>query len=431
MTNLPPVHNIPKNLALSDNLISEAADRFGTPLYIYDENMLQVRWKELRSIIPKALCIYYSVKANPNIHIIKVFKEMGAQFEVASLGELLATKQAGVKSEDIIFVGPGKTDIEIEEAIHFELQAIIAESKEEVEKIQVISQAVNKKISVALRINPGHGSGTIQMGGETQFGMDLSTAQAIIERKYLRKLEIIGLHCYFGTGILDWKQVLDNCKSVLRIADKLQRDTGKKLSFIDMGGGFGIPYYTQDEIPDWHKLASPLANIVDGYISHHPWSTRLGVESGRFLTGPAGIFVSRVLYVKKSGNKTYAILDGGSNVFGYDRYYGARSFPLRVLGRDGSGTEEITICGPLCTSMDRLAADVSIPSVCPGDIIVFYLAGAYGLTASPTLFLSHGHPCEVLVNENEIKLIRKRTKLDQITFDQMCNNKEDKKRGDL
>lgn len=424
MVKVPPLHHIPKDLNLPDSLLVDAADTFGTPLYIYDAEMLKCCWNQLRSILPENVSIYYSVKANPNISIIDVFRRMGACFEVASKGELFATMQAGVRPENIIFVGPGKTTVELEEAVRLGLQAVVAESQEEVEKLQTLSQGRESRTHVALRINLGQGSGSISMGMGTQFGMSLEVAQSLIERNDLRDLEIIGLHAYLGTGILDWRKVLENCELILSMASTIQEKTGKRLPFIDMGGGLGIPYYEKDEKPDWVKLKSPLADLVDEYIKNHQWTKIIGIESGRFLVGPAGVFISRVLYTKKNGSNHFIILDGGLNVFNYDRYYGARPYPLRVLGKEDSYSDNVSICGPLCTSIDRLAVDVRIPRVHPGDLMAFYLAGAYGLTASPGLFLSHGYPCEVISDNGQLTLIRER-----IDYDSIIASQSSSKRG--
>ena len=181
-----------------------------------------------------------------------------------------------------------------------------------------------------------------------------------------------------------------------------------------MGGGLGIPYYSGDSEPNWDDIKSPLAALIDTYINDNPWANNLAIESGRFLIGPAGVFISRVLYKKENGGKHFLILDGGSNVYNHDRYAGARIPPICVAGRRNEPNELVSICGPLCTTLDRLAADVIMPKTRVNDIIVFYLAGAYGLTQSPGLFLSHGYPSEVISKNNRLSLIRERLDFDKI-----------------
>jgi len=413
MDKKPPLHHIPHELDLPDELIIRAADTYGTPLYLYDENMIRARWDRLKSLLPKRVSIYYSVKANPNISIIEVFRELGAKFEVASIGELNAVLKANVNPGDIIFLGPGKTESELEKAIQAGIQVLIVESAREIELLQKYSRRYDIP-PIALRINAGYSKGSISMGGETQFGMASQEAEKILQRTDLKNIKIIGIHSYAGTGILDGKAVLDNCKKVLSISRELQEKTKKQLSFIDMGGGLGIPYYSGDSEPNWDDIKSPLAALIDTYINDNPWANNLAIESGRFLIGPAGVFISRVLYKKENGGKHFLILDGGSNVYNHDRYAGARIPPICVAGRRNEPNELVSICGPLCTTLDRLAADVIMPKTRVNDIIVFYLAGAYGLTQSPGLFLSHGYPSEVISKNNRLSLIRERLDFDMI-----------------
>lgn len=408
MSKKPPNQHIPGDLKLSNKILVEVAHKFGTPLYVYDAAMMEQRWHLLKSILPDSVAVYYSVKANPNICIIDVFRRQGASFEIASSGELAAAFRAGVSPANLIFVGPGKSKHELEEAVARDLGAIVAESRREVEDLQTLSQLRGRNTRVALRINPGRGKGTIAMGGATQFGMEPKVALSVlIDASDYTDLEIIGLHAYLATGILDWEVVLKHTQMILQVADELQRESGKELKFIDVGGGLGIPYYNNDKVPDWDALRVPLANLIDEYLRKHPQTETIAVESGRFLVGPSGVFLTRVLDVKLSGDKWFVILDGGTSVFGGDnRYRGFRPTPVRVLGEEGAKVEPITLCGPLCTSADQLAVDTLLPVPRIGDLVAFYQAGAYGLTASSGLFLSHGFPCEVLVHEERLSLIR-------------------------
>ena len=421
MSKNPPNQHIPGNLKLSDQILVEAAREFGTPLYVYDAAMMEQRWRRLRSILPDNVAVYYSVKANPNLSIIDVFRRQGASFEIASSGELAAVFRVGVSPTNLIFVGPGKSKEELEEAVTSDLGVIAAESRREVENLQVLSRLYGRKTRVALRINPGRGKGTIAMGGTTQFGMEPKIALgALIDASNYTDLEIIGIHAYLGTGILNWEVVLEHTQMILRVADELQQKSSNEFRFIDVGGGLGIPYYDGDEEPGWDALRAPLANLIDEYLRKHPQTETLAVESGRFLVGPSGVFLARVLDVKLSGDKWFAILDGGTNVFGGDnRYRGFRPTPVRVLGNESTTAQPLTLCGPLCTSADQLAVDTLLPLPGIGDLVAFYQAGAYGLTASPGLFLSRGFTCEVLVHDGRrLSLIRERPTPEQFLMAQ-------------
>ncbi|MCA9731941.1 alanine racemase [candidate division KSB1 bacterium] len=410
MSKIPPNHHIHPSLQLSDDILTEAAKNFGTPLYVYDACVMQQQLDMLRSIIPDNTTVYYSVKANPNISIIQIFHKLTTSFEVASAGELSTVMCADVSPSNIIFVGPGKTKDELKKAISLEIMAIVAESLREIDDLQTLSKKFDKKVRVALRINPGRGKGIIRMGGTTQFGMEKDCAIKIINSSKYPNLDFIGIHAYLGTGILDPKSILNHTEIILQIADDIQLQSGRNFSFIDVGGGFGVPYYEWEQMPDWKSLQSSLNILIQSYLAKHPSTKTFAIEAGRFLVAHSGVFIASVLDIKKSNDKCFAILDGGTNVFGGDnRYRGFRPTPMRVINaKRNLNFEPITLCGPLCTSADQLAANTLLPMPKIGNLIGFYQAGAYGLTASSGFFLSHGFPAEVLFQNDKLSLIRER-----------------------
>lgn len=420
MVRQPPDKHIPADLQITNEVLVTAANRFGTPLYIYDEMMLRRCWERLTAVLPQRTVVHYSVKANPNIAIINVFGRIGAHFEIASMGELLATSRAGIAPSRVIFVGPGKSRLELEHAARHNLKAIVAESAREVADLESLAAALKVRLRVALRVNPGQGHGTFVMGGPTQFGMEPEVALRILcTADTYSHLDIIGVHGYLGTRVLDWKLLYRHMVIILEHADRLQRESQREFSFVDVGGGFGIPYYEREEALDLESLRSPLVTLFEEYWRKHP-GTEIAVESGRFLVAQAGVFVARVVDVKDSWGQRFVIVDGGINVFGgYDLYGGARPLPIRVVGHEADPPEALTLCGPLCTPMDRLAANILLPVPKPGDLIAFYLAGAYGFTASPGLFLSHGFPCEILLYEGELVEIRRRASYDSLFAEQI------------
>lgn len=419
MYKLPPNQHIPKNL-VGDDTLSEAASKFGTPLYLYDGALMERRWNTLRSFLPKNVIIYYSAKANPNVWIINLFRKLGASCEIASHGELAAALRAGISPSDVIFVGPGKSQYELAHAISQDLAAIVVESRRELEDVQALSRRQKRRTRIALRINPGRGSGSIRMGGITQFGMDVELVLGILKDAFeFIDVEIVGLHAYLGTGILKWEEVFEHTELILQTADYLQEQSNQELTFVDLGGGFGIPYFDRDEETDWNALTEPLTKLLNEYLKKHPQTETVAVESGRFLIGPAGVFLTRVVDVKQVGIKWFVILDGGINIFGgEDRYRGFRPTPSRVVSGEGRKKGPVTLCGPLCTSADRLAVDTLLPIPRIGDLVAFYQAGAYRFTASPGLFLSHGFPCEVLAHDGHLSLIRDRMTPDHFLMDQ-------------
>ena len=415
MAKIPPNHHIPRDLSLSDELILQGAKQFGTPMYMYDRYKLEQNWGLLTNHLPDGIKIHYSVKANPSLAIIQTFSQLGANFEVASLGELKAVLRVGVSPSRIIFVGPGKTHSELHYAITRGLNALVGESTREVYDIQTLAQSLGKRTRVALRINPGTGKGMLSMGGPTQFGMEPDAALNVLRvASELTNVEIVGIHGYLGTQILDWRVILEHFRLLLQMSDELQQRSGKPFTFIDLGGGFGIPCYEADQALDLPALRSALSTLFEDYFQKYPTTETVAVESGRFLVGSSGMFVTQVVDIKKNREQYFVILDGGINAFGgHDRYVGSRPMPIRVLDDNKSCQEVLTLCGPLCTPLDRLAASVLLPMPKAGSLVVFYLAGAYGYTASPGLFLSHGFPCEVLATEDRLVLIRRRNAPDE------------------
>jgi len=413
---IPPIQHIPETLALTDTVLEEAAVRFETPLYVYDGDLLESNWQRLRAILPPPMQLFYSVKANPNLALMRICHRLGAWFEVASGGELLAAMRAGVLPGELIFVAPGKSQSELEEAISQDLCAIVAESAHEVALLDAIAEQSGQHPRVALRVNLGIAAGSVSMAGPTQFGMTQDEAcQLFMDAHSFPHLQFVGIHSYQGTGILDTATILSSIERILVLAENLQSVTGVKFSFVDVGGGFGIPYHEADVAPTWEDLKNPLRSMVTDYLLRHPETRVLAAESGRFIVGPAGVFVTRVLDVKQIAGKEFVITDGGMNVYGAgDRYYGSRPVPIRVIGGDKRELHTVTVCGPLCTPTDRMAANVLLPVPEIGDLMATYQAGAYELTASPGRFLSHEYPAEALFYNQRLTLIRKRETAEQL-----------------
>lgn len=408
MTKYAPNHLIADSASFSDEILAEIANKYETPLYVYDVALIKSRWEMLSNFLTDKISLYYSIKANPNKHIIDIFRSLGASFEVTSIGELRTVLEERKMGDKIIFVGPGKTEKELEFTISNASSTIIIESLNEANKIQNICNSNNVFVDAALRINPGKGKGTIVMGGATQFGMDKQIAIDILNaNNEFDRINFRGIHSYLGTGNLQGDIILEHTDLILRIADEIRISTNRKFDFIDIGGGIGIPYYDGDIEIDLESLKIPFHAIIDRYKKNNAGISDFVFEAGRYLIGPAGVFLTTVVDVKRTLYGTFVIVDGGTNVFGGDnKYRGYKPTPMRLLNKKTEYQEVLTICGPLCTSSDRLASDIIFPLPEIGDIIAFYQAGAYGLSASPGLFLSHGYPREVLVENGNFKIIR-------------------------
>lgn len=413
----PPNHLIPRSDAFSHERLTQLATRFGTPLFVYDAALLSSAMNELVSALPPIAQILYSVKANPSIAIIERFASLGAGFEIASIGELGAVLRAGGEAGRAVFVGPGKRDGEIQSAAMQGLGKLVAESPAEVQRIARITKDLSVQVPVLLRINPGlpqrgvAGDGPgLAMGGRTQFGMTLEEALAVLQAdlRHSGEIDIEGAHAYLGTRILDHRSIIANTALILETVATLQRASGRRLRVIDVGGGFGVPCYRAEQALDLSSLRKELDRIIGRFIDSHPWTETVFFESGRFLTARSGVLICSVIDVKLRDGLTFVVLDGGAGAIGgRDGYAGARPMPVDVIGHRGPDSV-MSLCGPLCTPIDRVAANVVLPTPCPGSLLVFHLAGAYSLTASAGMFLSHGCAAEVLVDGPREALVRER-----------------------
>jgi diaminopimelate decarboxylase len=246
-------------------------------------------------------------------------------------------------------------------------------------------------------------------GRATQFGIDgedLRTALDHIAR--LRNISLHGLHIYMGTRILDHRAIVDNTMRILALADEISAQIASPLAFIDVGGGFGVPYFKGEPELDLDALSDEIAPEI-ARRRRAKAETRIAFELGRFLTAPAGVFVTRVRSTKRAKGRDFAVCDGGSNCHSAAAGYGSalrKNFPMSVIGKEQDRLSAWTITGPLCTPTDIVGQDVALPEIVCGDLICIHQSGAYGPSASPVHFLGFGHPAETMVDGDSITMIR-------------------------
>jgi diaminopimelate decarboxylase len=401
--------------------ISALAARFGTPLYVYDGGTLRERIAELRTLLHPRLEFFFSLKSNPNVSVCALLHAHGAKAEVSSLAELLTARQAGVLPQDIIFLGPGKSRAELAECVRSGIYAVICESLPELRLIDEVAGELGRTAPVALRVNPsfqGKGSGLTMGGKPRQFGMD--EAQLFAEAplgKQLHHTRLMGVQVYMGTRILSESTVIENTGQILALAQRIAEHHEFGLEMVDIGGGLGVAYFPGEQDLDLPSLARGLNPVLEEFARSRP-RTRLIMELGRYLVAESGTYVTRVRYTKTSFGENFAVVDGGTNhhmaAVGIGSFV-KRNFPIRLLNRYGEeATETWNITGPLCTPNDTLGKKVSLPPVREGDLVGILRSGAYGPSASPVLFLSHGHPAEVLVDEGRAHLVRERDSTDDL-----------------
>ncbi len=399
----------------------------GTPLFVYDGHVLDRKWELLRSTFPPEFAISYSVKANPNRAILKHFLAKGCGLEIASGGEFYQALGAGCPPEKVLFAGPGKTEAELELVLARGIGEIHAESLLEIERIGVISRRLGVQAKVAIRVNPGGEAqgGAMRMGGKpAPFGVDEESLLVVLEKLLsIPSLEFRGIHLFTGTQILDPMTLIRQYRKGLEIARRVAGYLKQPPHTLDFGGGLGIPYFANERELDMEKLREELGVLMAEIKGEELFTgTQFIIEPGRYLVGEAGIYITRVNDIKVSRGKKFLIVDGGMNhhlaASGNLGQTIKRNFPVAILNKlNEKALETVEVVGPLCTPLDILAREVPLPSAEVGDLVGIFQSGAYARTASPLGFLSHPTPAEVLVQNGEVRLIRRRGTYEDLSHD--------------
>ena len=393
------------------------AERYGTPLFVYDRSAIDRKLDLLRALLP-AIDVYYSVKANPNLAILRHFVRRGCGLEVASQGEFVQAVAAGCLPERIFFAGPGKTDKELEYAIRGNIGEIHVESFHEATRISSVCSRSGIRARIAVRVNPTGDvqGGAMRMGGKpAPFGVDEETLAPVVQMLSSRAwFDFRGIHLFVGTQVLDWTVLITQYRKAIGIARAVVAQIGRPLQTIDLGGGLGIPYFPGELELDVHRLGQEVESLMDELRNDPDFQgTHFVMEPGRFLVGEAGIYVARIIDIKLSRGKKFLILDGGMNhhlaASGNLGQTIKRNYPVAVVGKMSDCPEEkVDIVGPLCTPLDTLGRNVDLPKAEIGDLVAIFQSGAYARSASPLGFLSHNAPAEVWVDSGRDSLIRAR-----------------------
>lgn len=402
------------SLKFADLEASALAKEYGTPLYIYDASIFETKYRKLREALPSQADIFFAVKSNPSLAVVSLFRSLGAGVDLASLGELQTALRASIAPQKIVFTGPSKTEAEIEAAISTGIFAINAESERELERIDRIAHAYHKKFPVGLRLNVGFApkERTTVIGGTApqKFGIDVARAtEAIRLAKGLRNIELIGIHIFNASQVLEAEALLNNAENIFGTAFELSQKTNTELRYIDMGGGLGIPYTDEERELDVGTFGRGLAKILTRYLEKGlPKNLRVLVEPGRYLTAEAGVYLTRVIDLKESRGVNYLLVDGGVHHLLRPTWF-PTGHPVRVANKLNQPTRQTySIGGPLCTALDYLAKNIQLPPVEVGDLLAIFDVGAYGFTESMPYFLSHTTPAEVMVLQGQDYLIRPR-----------------------
>lgn len=390
--------------------VEEIVAKVGTPAYLYSKKILKENLKSLKEAFqsyPTLPC--FAVKANSNLSLLKEIFSQGFGADIVSLGELERSLQAGVRRNEIVYSSIGKREEEIVRALDVGILSFNVESLGELQQINLLSKQMNRKAPVSLRINPDIDAKThpyIATGlYTTKFGMTEKELKGAVDvLKSSQFIELIGLSTHIGSQITSVRPFSEAAKRMAKISTGFQAE-GFPLKFIDMGGGLGIRYHTE-KIPSFQRYAETLIKAI------RPTGLKLLIEPGRCLIGNAGMLVTTVLGIKKTPKKTFVVVDAAMNDLMrpvlYEAYHA-----ITASKTQAKKTIVADIVGPICETGDCFAGKRKIPEVRPGEVLVIHQAGAYGFSMSSN-YNTRCRPVEVLVEENRVRIIRQRERLESL-----------------
>uniref|UniRef100_UPI0035C948B0 pyridoxal-dependent decarboxylase, exosortase A system-associated n=1 Tax=uncultured Sphingomonas sp. TaxID=158754 RepID=UPI0035C948B0 len=381
--------------------VAKAGD---TPLFVYDMGIVATRIARFRGAFP-GVDLHYAIKANPFAPLLAAMAPLVDGFDIASRGEL-AMALAAKPARTISFAGPGKRDDALDAAIGAGV-TINLESAGEARRALAIGERLGVAPRLAVRVNPEielRGSGMRMGGRASPFGIDSDEAAAVARLVIDAGADWRGLHIFAGSQALDSRAIIDTQAATLELAGRLADAIGVMPPLVNLGGGFGIPYFPGEVPIHVEAIGTALADRLEGRAASLK-DSRVAIELGRWLVGEAGVYLTRVVDRKESRGETFLVVDGGLHhqlaATGNLGTVVKRNYPVAVAtAAPDAPTETVSVVGPLCTPLDRLADRVTLPVAHVGDVIAVFMAGAYGLTASPTAFLGHALPAEVLARHS-------------------------------
>ncbi len=391
-------------LELGGQSLTRLADRVGqTPFFAYDRQLLDERVALLRGCLPVGVRLHYAVKANPMPAVLQHLKPLVDGFDVASAGEMIAALDTGMDPAAVAIAGPGKTDSELRQAIAAGILVEI-ESENEARRVARLSEDSGYTARVAVRINPDFvlkGAGMRMGGGPQQFGVDQERVPELLGQITSAGLQFEGFHIFAGSQILRSDIICDVQRQSVELVLGFAEQARRPLRYLNIGGGFGIPYFPKDEPLDIRQVGENLHLLAERVSERQP-QAEVVVELGRYIVGEAGVYVSRVVDRKESRGQIFLVTDGGlHHQLAASGNFGQvirRNYPVAIGNKfDAVPTEVASVVGCLCTPLDLLGDRCELPAAEVDDLVVIFQSGAYGRTASPSAFLSHPTAIEVLV----------------------------------
>ncbi len=419
----PPARNeILRNGRLGGHDPATLAERFGTPFYAYDLDVVSRQVAALRAALPDAFDLAYAVKANPNLAVLRHLAGLGLGADVASGGELRHALRAGFDADRIVFTGPGKRDEELAAAVEAGVRVVTVESPGELRRLARIAEGRGRRQPVLLRAAVSEAARLERVrlvgdDGAGKFGMDgrdlrASAAEAVASPW----LEPLGLHAFGASNVLETGSLAAHVEATVEAARELAAAAGFPLRLVDAGGGLGIPYETHEDALDVRALGARLSALA-ARVAGDPATrgTRVLLEPGRFLVGPAGAYVARVVDRKSVGGHHVVILDGGIHHLLRPALVG-QEHRVRALTGIAATTAAsanaqrfpVTVAGPLCSGLDVFAQSAVMALPETGDLVAILDVGAYGATESMPFFLSHPLPPEIALRGGEAWVARPR-----------------------
>lgn len=392
---------------------SELIEKFGSPLYVYDAETIKQRFRQLKESISiiKNHKILYACKANSNIEIIRILNQEGAGVDVVSPGEAYSALLAGCESKDILFTGNNMSNWEFDYAVS---QGVLL-NVGDLSALERFGQKYPGS-NVCIRINPdvggGHHEHVITGGPESKFGIYFTDTKKALEIAEKYNLKISGIHQHIGSNILEEKTFLKAVDVLLKSAKDFP-----DLEFIDFGGGLGIPYKPQDKSLNLKDLKKEIAEHFKTFCEEYGKDVEFWIEPGRFLVGESGYLLTTVNTIKYNPGYKYIGTDSGFNHLVRPTMYGSYHEIVNASNPDGE-LEKVTVCGNVCESGDIFARDREIPKINEGDILAILNAGAYGYSMASN-YNTRPLPAEVLVEGDEVKLIRRRENFEELLRNQV------------
>ena len=384
--------------------VTRLAQRVGnTPFYAYDRALITQRVESLRSILPSELRLHYSIKANPMSAVVQHMARLVDGLDVASSGELKIALETEMSTGQISFAGPGKTDDDLAKAIASEV-VIHIESRLELERAHAIALKCGVQPIISLRVNPDfelRSSGMKMGGGAKPFGIDAELIPGILREFRTMDLQFHGFQIFCGSQNLNYISIIDAQQKIFELAVRLSEHAPNAPHLLNIGGGFGIPYFPGEQALEIQPIADHLHGALVNLKTALP-GTNVAFESGRYLVGEAGVYIAKIIDKKASRGQTFLITDGGMHhhlaVTGNLGQVIRKNYPVAIANKMLAHEKEVVnIVGPLCTPLDVLAEKMALPITEVGDLVAIFQSGAYGLTASPVNFLSHERASEILV----------------------------------